>query len=301
MRIGLSGGSNTIERTVEQVRQAEADGFTSMWFPGSVGGDPLASLVVAGRATATIELGTSVLQTYPCHPQLQANRAAATAAAMGRSGLTLGIGPSHEVLIQGNLGIDYSHVGRHTEEYVTILTALLRGEEVQFSGEDLVARAKGVEADVPVLVAALGPRLLRVAGELAAGTITWMANNKAVAEHVVPRIQGSAAAAGRPESRVVVGLPLAVHDDVAEARAAAQKQFGFYGNLPNYQRILAIGEADGPADAAIVGDERSVAAQMQSLFDAGATDVWASVFAVGEDRAASRARSRELLHSLLAT
>ena len=275
MRIGLSGGSNTVERTVEQVRQAEEDGFTSMWFPGSVGGDPLASLAVAGHATSTIELGTSVVQTYPCHPVLQANRAAAAAAAMGRTGLTLGIGPSHQPIVEGTLGMDYSHPGRHTEEYVTILTALLRGEEVRFSGDDLTARSKGIEADVPVLLAALGPRLLRVAGELASGSITWMADAKAVGEHVVPRIQGFAAAAGRPAPRVVVGLPVVVHDDVAEARAAAQKQFGFYGNLPNYQRILAHGGAEGPAEAAIVGDERSVTAQLQSLFDAGAIDVWA--------------------------
>jgi alkanesulfonate monooxygenase SsuD/methylene tetrahydromethanopterin reductase-like flavin-dependent oxidoreductase (luciferase family) len=92
---------------------------------------------------------------------------------------------------------------------------------------------------------------------------------------------------------------LAVHDNVDEARAAAQQQFGFYSSLPNYQRILALGGVDDPADAAIVGDERSVTRQLQALFDAGATDVWASVFTVGEDRAASRRRTRELLIGLL--
>jgi alkanesulfonate monooxygenase SsuD/methylene tetrahydromethanopterin reductase-like flavin-dependent oxidoreductase (luciferase family) len=150
-----------------------------------------------------------------------------------------------------------------------------------------------------VLIAALGKRLLRVAGELTSGTITWMADARAVGEHVVPRIQAAAAAAGRPPARVVVGLPLAVHHDVDEARAAAHEQFGFYATLPNYQRILALGDADRPATAAIVGDEPSVTSQLQALFEAGATDVWASVFTVGEDRAASRQRTRDLLIALL--
>ena len=135
-------------------------------------------------------------------------------------------------------------------------------------------------------MAALGPRLLRVAGQHAAGTITWMANATAIAQHVAPRIRKAAADAGRPEPRIVVGLPVAVHDDIAEARSVASEQFAIYGTLPNYQRILERGGVAGPADAAIVGDESSVTAQLESLFEAGATDVWAAPFPVGEDRSA---------------
>jgi len=158
------------------------------------------------------------------------------------------------------------------------------------------ALVDGVE--IPVLVSALGPRLLRVAGQHAAGTILWMANARAVEQHVAPRIRKAAADAGRPDPRIVAGLPVAVHDDVAEARAVAAQQFAAYGTLPNYQRILAHGGVSGPADAAIVGDESSVAAQIEALVDAGATDVWAAPFPVGDDRSASRARTRALLMEL---
>ncbi|HZT64263.1 MAG TPA: TIGR03564 family F420-dependent LLM class oxidoreductase [Acidimicrobiales bacterium] len=300
MRIGLSGGAATTDRMVEQAVQAEADGFSSLWYASAIGGDPLVHMAVAGRATSRIELGTSVLQTYPCHPLLQANRVAATVNAAGRS-IALGIGPSHQPVVEGAYGISYAHPGRHTEEYLRILAAALRGEAVNFAGDDFRVNSGGrgvkPEHPVPLLVAALGPRLLRVAGEVADGVILWMANGRAVETHVVPRLTTAAAGAGR---RVVVGLPVAVHDDAAEARQAAAEQFSLYGQLPNYRRILDIGGADGPADAAIVGDETSVAAQIRGLFDAGATDVWAAVFPVGADRSASRARSRQLLAELAA-
>ena len=149
-----------------------------------------------------------------------------------------------------------------------------------------------------VLVAALAPRLLRVAGAVADGTILWMGNARAVETHVAPRIHAAAESAGRSAPRIVAGLPVAVHDDVAEARAVAARQFAIYGTLPNYQRILVHGGVDGPADAAIVGDEATVAASLQGLFDAGATDIWASIFPVGDDASGSRRRTRALLQEL---
>jgi alkanesulfonate monooxygenase SsuD/methylene tetrahydromethanopterin reductase-like flavin-dependent oxidoreductase (luciferase family) len=200
MQIGLSAGASTAERAIEQATDAEAAGFRSLWYPGAVGGDPLVQMALAGRATTRIELGTAVLQTYTSHPTLQANRIKAVAAAIGRP-VTLGIGPSHQMVIE-RLGFSYDDVGQHTESYVTALAELLGGE-------------------IPLLIAALGPRLLRVAGERADGTILWMANARAVESHVAPRITRSAAAAGRGGPRIVAGLPVAVHDDVDEARAAA--------------------------------------------------------------------------------
>lgn len=277
MRIGISGGGSTTERAIAQAKEAEEDGFTSLWYAGATGGDPLVLMAFAGRETSTIELGTSVLQTYPCHPMLQANRAKAVTAAIGRP-MTLGVGPSHQMVIE-RLGFSYDGVGQHVEEYVRTLVELLGGE-------------------VPVLVAALGPRLLRVAGELASGTILWMANARAVDSHVAPRISAAASKAGRDRPRIVAGLPVAVHDDAEEARATAGEQFAGYGTLPNYQRILAHGGVDSPADAAIVGDEEAVARQIRELFEAGATDVWAAPFPVGADRSASRQRTRALLSQL---
>ncbi len=302
MRIGLNGGAATVDRMVEQAVRTEEEGFSSLWYPSAVAGDPLVAMALAGRATTTLELGTAVLQTYTSHPALMANRVLAAASAMGRNGFTLGIGPSHEVVIEGSFGISYSNAGRHTEEYVTILTQLLHGEAVEFVGDDfevrLAAPATADGVTVPVLVAALGRRLLRVAGAVGDGTILWMANARAVATHVTPLIRAAADDAGRAAPRIVAGLPVAVHDNVDEAREAAAKQFGFYGALPNYRRILDHGGAEGPADAAIVGDEVAVSAQIEAMFAAGATDMWAAVFPVGDDREGSRTRTRTLLQDL---
>jgi F420-dependent oxidoreductase-like protein len=304
MRIGLTGGGTTADRIVSQASRAEADGFTSMWYPSSAGGgDPLAAMTLAGRATSGIELGTAVLVSYACHPVLQANRANAAASAIGAPGrLTLGVGPSHEVFVTSRLGLPYDTPGQHTDEYAQILTGLLRGERVSFAGSQFRVNAEPLSlpagAEIPVLVGALGSRLLRVAGSRTAGTILWMANAAAIEAHVAPVIRKAAADAGRSTPRIVAGLPVAVHDDVAEARSFAARLYQAYGQLPNYQRILDRGGIAAPAEAVIVGDEDSVAAQVRALFEAGATDFWAAPFPVGDDAAASRARTRALLASL---
>ena len=303
MRIGLTGGGSSVQKVVEQAERAESDGFTSLWYASLVTGDPLVAIALAGRATSTIELGTAVLQTYPCHPLLQANRAASVVDAMGRPGFTLGVGPSHEPVIRGVFGMSYDHPGRSTEEYVRIVAGVLRGESVDFDGDDWSAHTAGraihAAHAVPVLVSALGPRLLRVAGELADGTVLWMAPLRAIEEHIAPSVRTAASAAGRPAPRIVAGLPVAVHDDEAEARSAVAATAAMYAGMANYQRILEIGGASGPADAAIVGSEASVRTQLQGLLDAGATDVWAAIVPVGDDRARSIRRTTDLLKELV--
>lgn len=302
MRIGLTGGARDVAGIIRQAERAEAEGFTSLWYPGSVLGDPLVAMALAGRATTSIELGTAVVQSYTCHPVLQANRFAAVASAIGTAGrVTVGVGPSHAPAMQP-IGFSYDTPGRHTDEYVQILAALLRGESVSMSGEEYQVQSGPPDLvdgePIPVLVSALAARLLRVAGEYAAGTILWMGNAKAIESHVAPRITAAAEAAGRPAPRVVAGLPVAVHDDVDEARRVAAEQFAVYGTLPNYRRILEHGGVTSPGDAAIVGDEASVASQIGALFDAGATDFWAAPMAVGDASSASRARTRALLIEL---
>ena len=296
MRIGLTGAGSTVEKMVDLAVRAEAEGFSSLWYASAIGGDPLITMAMAGKATTSIELGTAVLQTYTCHPVLQARRAASVVGAMGRNGFTLGIGPSHKPPIEDMLGIPYDHPGRHTEDYTRVLMAALKGERIKVTeGEYPVNLPAGEAVDVPVLISALAPRLLRVAGELTDGTVLWMGNARSIDVHVRPLLDK----AGKGK-RIVAGLPIAVHDDVAEARAAASEMFAMYGTLPNYRRILDIGGADGPADAAIVGDEASVTKQIAALFDAGADDFWAAPFPVGADRGASRTRTHALLKELVA-
>jgi F420-dependent oxidoreductase-like protein len=305
MRIGLTGGGTTTERVIQQAQRAEADGFSALWYASEVCGDPLVAMAMAGRQTTAIELGTAVLQTYPCHPLLQAKRVAAAVDAMGRPGFTLGIGPSHEPLIRDVFGLSYDHPGRNTEEYLQILTTLLRGEDADFDGHDWSAHTQGhgvaPAQPVPVLIAALGPRMLRIAGEIADGVVLWMAPPRAIVSHVMPRLDAAARCAGRPTPRVVAGLPVAVHDDESEARSAAVVASTMYSGMANYRRILQIGGAKDAADAAIVGNEGSVRLQLQALLDAGASDIWAAVFPVGEDRRASMRRTTDLLRELVSS
>lgn len=302
MRIGLTGGASSTDKIVQQAQRAEAYGFTSLWYASTVAGDPLTALAVAGRATSSIELGTAVLQTYPCHPLLQANRSAAVVEAMGRRGFTLGLGPSHEALVRDVYGLSYDRPGRNTEEYIRIITALLRGEEVDFQGEDWSTRSAGRMAplahEVPVLLSAMSPRMLRVAGQYANGTVLWMASGKVIDSHIAPAIHAAAASAGRPIPRIVAGLPVAVHDDADEARAAVAANATAYAGMPNYQRVLDAGGASSPADVAIVGNAKSVRSQLQGLIDAGATDIWAAVFPVGSDRKESVRRTTDVLAEL---
>jgi F420-dependent oxidoreductase-like protein len=303
MRIGLTARGNSVDEVTEHVRQAEHDGFASVWFAHMLFGDPLVAMALAGRATTSIELGTSVLQTYPCHPLLQANRASSVALAMGRPGLTLGVGPSHRHIVESVYGLSYDHPGRSTEEYVRILSSLLRGDVVDSEGEEWSVRSANrlvaPPHPVPMLLAALSPRLLRVAGEFADGTILWMASASAIESHVAPRIHAAASAAGRPSPRIVAGLPVAVHDDLNEARAAAAASAGSFDQVPNYRRILDVGGSKTAGDAAIVGSAASVGTQLRALVDAGATDIWAGIFPVGDDPAGSVRRTYEVLGELL--
>src|SRR4051812_31924331 len=188
-------------------------------------------MALAGRATSSIELGTAVLQTYTCNPVLQANRAASTAAAMGRPGLTIGVGPSHQVVIEDAYGLSYDGVGAHTEEYVTVLATLLRGEGVNYRGEHFrvnIPTVSPLPQPVSVMVSALASRLLRVAGQLTDGTILWMANARSIESPIAPKTNAAASAADRPAPRIVAGLPVAVHDDVAQARNTAAETFANY-------------------------------------------------------------------------
>lgn len=302
VRIGLSGGGSDLDRMVDQVVEAEADGFTSMWYAGAIGVDPLVLLPVLGRATERIELGTSVVQTYPRHPVSMGQSAIAIANAIGGERFALGIGVSHRPVIEGSYGLDYDSNAGHLREYLEVLGPLLTDGKAAHAGDHFTARTEVRQrpATKPgLLVAALAGKALATTGELADGTITWMANRQAIESFVAPRLRESAEAAGRPAPRVVVGLPIAVTDDEAAGREAAAQQFAMYGMLPNYQRILRRGGVDGPAAAAIVGNEDHVAKEIAALEAAGATDFWAAIFPVGDDRRASRDRTKNLLRELV--
>jgi len=302
MRLAVSfGGTNDVHGQIQAVVEAEQDGFDGTWSEQIFGPDVLTVIAMAGEKTSRIELGTAVVPTYPRHPVVMAQQALTAQAATGGR-FSLGIGLSHKPVVEAMWGMSYERPAAHMREYLSVLRPLLKEGRVSFSGEffRVNATVQVVAAEPPpVLIAALAPVMLRLAGEVADGTVTWMAGRKTLETHIVARINAAAEAAGRTEPRVVVGLPVAVTDDVGEARERAARSFQIYGSLPNYQRMLNIEGAAGPAEVAILGDEKEVEGQLRGIAAAGATDFLAGMFPVGDDASASLDRTRALLKTLV--
>ena len=299
--IGTMGAADTVQGQAQQAVEAESDGFDSLWTAQVAGVDALTMLALAGDKTSSIELGTAVVPTYPRHPMALAQQALTTQAASGGR-LLLGIGLSHRPNVEGRWGLSFHAPAQHMDEYLTVLNSLMQTGSVDFQGSHFnVSGEIQRMADTPptVCVAALAPRMLRIAGERASGTITWMVGPKTLEEHIVPRITSAAENAGRPGPRVCVGLPVSVTDDRQAGFEAASGFFERYGNLPSYRRMLDIEGVESPAEVAIIGNESEVEAQLRDLSDAGATDYLASIFPTGDDAEVSVARTRDLLKSLV--
>ena len=305
MRIGIFAGTvgaaPDLKGQIRQVAEAEEDGFDSFWSAQILGVDALTLLALSGQKTSRIEMGTAVVPIFPHHPLTLAQQALTTQAATGGR-LSLGIGLAHKPTVEGRLGMTFDRPARRMEEYLSVLRALVHEGKVEFAGQIFRVNAALQIPDArpcPILVAALAPRMLRIAGELAEGTVTWMTGPRTLSSHIVPRITASTEAAGRPAPRICVGLPIAVTDDRATARETAGRLFERYGQLPSYRRMMDIEEVEGAADMAIIGDEAEVERRLREIKDAGATDLLASVFPVGEDTKASVSRTRTLLKELV--
>jgi 5,10-methylenetetrahydromethanopterin reductase len=302
MRIGIGIGEisnqgSGIDGLLAQAQRAERDGFASAWFANIFGVDAIMMAALCGRVTKTLELGTAVVPTYPRHPHAMAQQAlTAQAACAGR--FALGIGLSHQLVIEMMFGLSYAKSYSHMREYLAVLAPLIRSGSVSHAGSEFRVNANLTVPDAkpcPILVAALAPKMLALAGSVADGTITWMTGPKTLRDHTIPRIREAAAAAGRPAPRVVVGLPMAVTTDIAAAREAASRIFQVYGGLPSYRAMLDREGAEGPADVALVGDESAVGEQIAQLRSVGVTDFLASPYPVGSDAAASIERTRAVL------
>ena len=301
MRIGVSlrdpSGRSPITALREELQRAADEGFASAWMSNIFGVDALTALAVAGSGVPGIEVGTAVVPTYPRHPAALAQQARTVAAAVdGR--LVLGIGLSHKIVIEDMFGYDYSRPILHMREYLAVLLPLLDKQPASFSGTTVRANiglTTPSPGRVPVVVAALGAQMLRLAGEQTDGTVLWMTGPATVRDHVVPVITAAARDAGRPSPRVVCLLPVCVTDDPDGARERAARVFAIYGDLPSYRAMLDREGAAGPADVAIVGDEDAVAAQIGQLADAGVTDFVAAEYTIGADGTRTRAFLRTLL------
>jgi len=312
VRIGLMIGPeraryrDKVDRLVADAEAAEAAGFTTIWVPQIPDEfDALTALALMGRATSRVELGTAVMPIQTRHPVAMAQQALAVQAVCeGR--LTLGLGPSHHWIVEDMLGLPYARPARLVRDYLEVLNAAFDGPgPVDVENDSYRVHNPLDVTDIvptPILVAALAPVMLRVAGEHASGTILWMADERAIGDHIVPRITKAAEEAGRPPPRIVAGIPVALcaNDEVEAARARANQLLGHAEYSPNYERLLEHGDATDVGDILAAGDESAVAARLRRFRDAGATDLSFRILPVGPDRDA-RIASRRRAEAFLAT
>jgi len=297
MRIGLfarralsfgadGDGPLVLDDVVAEARRVEAAGLASYWLPQQVDVDALALAGVLGREVPRIEIGTAVVPMQTRFP-LHMAQAALTAQVLSGGRFTLGIGVEHDWVVREMWGLPFDRPVAELTEYVEIVTALLATGKVRFQGEvyavdSFLARFRPMP-ETQVLLGALGPRMLRLAGSRAHGTSTWLAGVATVRDHVVPTIARAAEEAGRPSPRVLVLLPVAVTGDEVAARRRIDEAFGIYLRMPSYRAVLGRQHAERPSDVALVGSPAAVVEQLGALGAAGATDFGAIVFAETDD------------------
>ncbi|MFF0081887.1 LLM class F420-dependent oxidoreductase [Streptomyces canus] len=315
MRIGVMSGpergdsARKAARMLDDVRWAEQAGFDTVWVPQvPTDFDALTAIALMGSVTSRIELGTAVVPVHAQHPIALARQAlSAHAAAQGR--LALGVGASHHWIVRDMLGLPYEKPAAYTCDYLQVLNSAVSGtssvdvENDTFTVHNPLGLAP--VAPLPVLVAALGPVMLRIAGERADGTVLWMADERVVADHVVPRITKAAQEAGRPAPRIVAGIPVCLcrPSEVDAARARANRILGEAEISPNYQRLLEYGDARDVGDLCAAGDEAAIKARFQRFADAGVTDLSVRLLPIGEGReelVASKRRTRETVAAIAA-
>jgi F420-dependent oxidoreductase-like protein len=312
VRIGLMIGPergqyrDKVARLVADAEAAERAGFTSIWVPQIPNDfDALTASALMGRATSRIEIGTAVMPIQSRHPVAMAQQVLSTQAACeGR--FTLGLGASHHWIVEDMLGLPYERPAHQMRNYLEVLNAAFAGPgpvDVENDGYRVHNPLDVTDLPTPILLAALAPVMLRLAGERAEGTILWMADERAIADHIAPRIAKAAAEAGRPAPRIVAGVPVCLcpKDEVDAARARANQLLGHAEYSPNYERLLEHGDATDVGDLLAAGDESAIVERLRSFCDAGATDLSIRVLPLGPDRAArieSKRRTIEFLASL---
>ncbi|MFA5773846.1 MAG: TIGR03564 family F420-dependent LLM class oxidoreductase [Ilumatobacteraceae bacterium] len=300
MKIGIFGGATngTIDDLISEATQVERDGFASYWVSQIFSHDALTALAIIGRTVPRIELGTSVVPTYPRHPMMIAQQSHTVNAAIdGR--LCLGIGLSHKVVIENMMGMSFDKPVRHLREYLSILGPLSKTQKVSFTGEVYSTHAElAIAGATPfgIVVAALGEQMLRVTAAMTDGTLTWCTGPETLASHTVPTIRAAAVEFGRPAPRIIAALPVCVTKDVAAARERAARIFAIYGQLPSYRAMLDREGAAGPADVGIFGTKAEVEDRIMALDEIGVTDFAAVEFGATADEIGD---TRALLKTLL--
>jgi F420-dependent oxidoreductase-like protein len=301
MRVGLFGrsGGTTVDQAVNEARAAAADGFGAFWYPQLAGLDALTTLAVIAREVPDLHLGTSVVPIQGRHPLPLALQALTVADAAGPDRFTLGIGVTHAMVSEGWFGVPYRGIVDVCAETLTALGGLLspsRRADVDGSHVSVHAAVPLGVAPPGLVLAALAPRMVELAGRSADGTVTWMTGPKALAEQIAPDLRAAARTAGRPDPRIIVGVQVCVAEDVAAAREHLRPQMERSALMPSYQRQMRAEGLTDPVDLAVVGDASVVAQRLQDFEAAGMTELCADV--VGS--AADQRRTREFLGNFAA-
>ena len=292
--IGADGTKDSIADVVRLGKEIEAAGLDHVWLANIFSYDAITTLALIGHETSRVRVGTAVTPTYPRHPGALAQQAMTTAAATNNR-FTLGIGLSHQVVIENMFGMSYDKPAKHMREYLSVLMPLLRGETVIFQGEQYQVNGLTLDipggTDLPVVVAALGPAMIKLTAEMADGTNTWMVGPKTMEKHIIPSFQ----AAGKSDPEVVAGMPIVLTTNIDDAKAKIAQNLTVYGQLPSYRAMLDREGAAGPADIAIVGDENQLRGQIKRFQDMGVTDFNAAIMDIEEG---AYARTLEFLGSM---
>jgi F420-dependent oxidoreductase-like protein len=316
MRIGVMIGpergrySKKVERLRRDARWAEEAGLHSIWVPQIPDDlDALTMAAVVAAETNRIEVGTAVVPVQPRHPIALAQQAL-TVQAVAEGRLTLGLGVSHHWIIEEMMGLPFEHPVATMGAYLDVLDAALAGPgAVDVENERFRIHNPLDLTDIaptPVLLAALGPRMLELAGSRADGTSLWLADERAIATHVAPILVAAAEAAGRPAPRIVAGVPVChCRDDEVELAVERTNRILSEAEVsPSYQRLLDRGDAAGVGDLLAAGSEASVEQRLRAFADAGVTDLSVRVVPIGTDRdelLASMQRTRDLVAALAGT
>ncbi|HEX3334038.1 MAG TPA: TIGR03564 family F420-dependent LLM class oxidoreductase [Acidimicrobiales bacterium] len=313
MRMGLqvSADRGRYATKVEKLRAdaawADGAGLDTVWTPQIPDEfDVMTAATLLGAATSRIEVGTSVVPVQPRHPIVLAQQALSTQAVCeGR--FTLGLGVSHHWIIEDMLGLPYERQATTMRCYLDVLDQALRGPgRVEVDNELFHVRNPLDITDLaptPVMVAALGPVMLKLAGARAAGTVLWLADERTIASHVVPTITKAAEAAGRPAPRVMAGVPVCLcrEDETDAAVERTNRTLSEVVDSPNYVRLMEHGDAKRIGDVLICGSEATMEKRLRSFADAGVTDLNARIVPLGEGREeikASAERTREFLAAI---
>ena len=225
---------------------AETSGYETVWVPEGAGRDAMTQLTAIAMTTQSLKLGTGILPVFSRTPMLTAMTAAGLAA-VSQGRFILGLGVGHQPAVENGHGVSFRRPLTRLRETITIVRGLLQGEPVTHQGRVFNVSDAGLGGSapaepVPIYIAALGPKMLELAGEVADGVLlNWTASGylKEAVEHV----HQGAAKAGRDPSQIDIAgyIRVAVGEDpdsIRAARASLQRQIARYSGMSYYRNFF---------------------------------------------------------------